>query len=85
MSDKLNGIHTDLVTDKELNITEHFRAETELLLQLRKNEILERNFETETKSKFIETKSVTDQFTFIYNISMDIRKCVDNFIEKEKA
>ena len=80
----LNGIYVNISTEDSLNIKEHFRTETELLLQTRKTEILERNFETDTKAKFIETKSVTDQFTFIYNVSIDIKKCVNAFIDEEQ-
>lgn len=80
----LNHISINSTTENNLNVNEHFRIETDLLLQTRKNEISERNFETITKSKFIEAKSVTDQFTFIYNVSMDIKKCVNTYIEEEQ-
>jgi uncharacterized membrane protein (TIGR01666 family) len=84
VNNMLNQISINSSTENSLNINEHFGAETELLLQMRKNEISERNFETVTKAKFIETKSVTDQFTFIYNVSIDIKKCVTTFMENEK-
>ena len=80
----LNHISINSTTENNLNVNEHFRIETDLLLQTRKNEISERNFETITKSKFIEAKSVTDQFTFIYTVSMDIKKCVNTYIEEEQ-
>jgi hypothetical protein len=54
------------------------------LLQQRKLEINARNLETDTKVKFIEIKSVTDQFTYIYNISNDIVKNISLFIEEQK-
>lgn len=82
--DKLNGIQFNALSEVNLNITEHFRAETELLLNTRKTEISQRNFETATKATFIKTKSVTDQFTFIYNVSIDIKKCVNAYIEEEQ-
>ena len=64
-----------------LNITAHLKAETDALLQKRKLEITAGDLETDTKLKFIETKSVTDQFTYIYNISTDIFKNVNSFME----
>ena len=81
----LNGMPETISTEPSLNLQEHFSTETALLLQTRKTEITERNFETVTKTKFIETKSVTDQFTFINNISLDIKKCVNTFIKQEQV
>ena len=66
-----------------LNITAHLKAETDALLQKRKLEITAGDLETDTKLKFIETKSVTDQFTYIYNISTDIFKNVNSFMEEK--
>lgn len=79
----LNGLSIDTTTASILNVKEHFTKETEQLLAKRKIEIAERNLETSTKKKFIETKSITDQFTFIYNVSLDIKKCVNTFIDEE--
>ena len=79
----LNGLSIDTSTAKVLDIKEHFTKETEHLSAKRKIEISERNLETSTKTKFIETKSITDQFTFIYNVSLDIKKCVNTFIDEE--
>ena len=76
-----NSFEESSATD--LNIKEHFTKETEQLLVQRKMEIVERNLETTTKTKFIETKSITDQFTFIYNVSLDIKKCVRTFMDEE--
>ncbi len=72
-------------TANNLNVTEHLKAETDILLEQRKLEISERNLETDTKLKFIETKSVTDQFTYIYNISNDILKNVTSYMEEQKT
>ncbi len=85
VNEMLNGILINYSTETGLNMKQHFRAEMEILLQTRKNEISDRNFETATKIKFIEAKSVTDQFAFIYNISIDIKKCVNTFIEEEQT
>ena len=82
-NDILNGKSIGSLDSNILNIKEHFTKETEQLLAKRKMEISEKNLETSTKTKFIETKSITDQFTFIYNVSLDIKKCVNTFIEKE--
>ncbi len=82
-TDELNGILVNFSTENNLNIKEHFRSETEQLSQTRKTEILERNFETDTKIRFIEKKSIIDQFTFIYNVTADIKKCVKAFMEEE--
>ena len=79
----LNGLSIDTSTATVLDIKEHFTKETEHLSAKRKIEISERNLETSTKTKFIETKSITDQFTFIYNVSLDIKKCVNTFIDEE--
>ncbi len=83
--ERLNGTHLNPSAEELLNVTEHFRKETDLLLNTRKTEILERNFETATKAKFIKTKSVTDQFTFIYNVSVDIKKCINTFMEEANS
>jgi uncharacterized membrane protein YccC len=85
VNDMLNGINVNSLAENVLNMKEYFRTETELLLQTRKTEILEGNFETDTKTKFIETKSVTDQFTFIYNVSLDIKKCINTYIKEEQT
>ncbi len=45
------------------------------LLEKRKEEILIRKLETNTKQQLVEVKSVIDQFNFIYNIAADIAKC----------
>ena len=66
-----------------LDIKEHFTKETEQLLAQRKTEISQRNLETSTKTKLVETKSIIDQFTFINTVSLDIRKCVTIFIDEE--
>lgn len=73
------------ITDSNINVTEHLKAETDLLLEQRKLEISARNLETATKLKFIETKSVTDQFTYIYNISSDIVRNVTLFMNDQKT
>ncbi len=44
------------------------------LLEKRKIEIAEDNLETSTKSELVKTKSVTDQFNFIYNTAAVIYK-----------
>ena len=82
-NDMLEGKSIENPTSNVINIKEHFVKETEQLHAKRKQEITERNFETTTKTKFIETKSITDQFTFIYNVSLDIKKCVHTFIDAE--
>ena len=79
----LNGLTSSLFNENTLNINEHFTVETEKLQAQRKLEITDRNLETSTKTQFIETKSIIDQFTFIYNVSLDIKKCVNNFIDEE--
>ncbi|MCY7291909.1 MAG: FUSC family protein, partial [Ferruginibacter sp.] len=71
--------------DNNLNVTELLKDVTEILLEQRKLEINARDLETETKLKFIEAKSVTDQFTYIYNISGDILKNVSSFMEEQKT
>ena len=78
----LNDINKDSLTENNINLHEYFKKETEPLLETRKNEIAERNFETTTKKRFIETKSIIDQFTFIYNVTIDIKKCVNAFIKE---
>ncbi len=70
--------------DNDVDVTEHLKAETDILLEQRKLEISARNLETDTKLKFIETKSVTDQFTYIYNISSDILKNVSLYLKEQK-
>ncbi len=79
----LNGQLVEASTENILNVKDHFTKETEQLLAKRKMEIAERNLETSTKNKLIEAKSVTDQFTFIYNVSLDIKKCVLAYIDEE--
>ena len=81
----LNDMPQDSLTEIDLNLHEHFKKETEPLLETRKNEIAERNFETTTKNRFIETKSIVDQFTFIFNVTIDIKKCVSAFIKEEQV
>lgn len=93
ITNTINNLKTtnDLLTSKSvaatpentLNIKEHFTKETEQLLTKRKTEISQRNLETSTKTQFIETKSIIDQFTFINTVSLDIRKCVNIFIDEE--
>ncbi len=67
-----------------LNVQNHFNTETNFLLQTRRNEIIDRNLETTTKADFIKTKSITDQFTFIHSVSLDIKKCITIFLEQEQ-
>ena len=81
----LNNVNKDSLTENNINLHEYFKKETEPLLETRKNEIAERNFETTTKKRFIETKSIIDQFTFIYNVTIDIKKCVNAFIKEEQV
>jgi hypothetical protein len=45
-----------------------------LLLTKRKEEIQNGQLETETKKILIETKSVIDQFNYIFNLTADIQK-----------
>ena len=81
-ADVLQHKQVNIIMDN-LNVTAHLKAQTDELLQKRKLEINAGDLETETKLKFIETKSVTDQFTYIYNISTDIFKNVSNFTEEK--
>lgn len=67
-----------------LNVPQHFNTETDFLLQTRKNEIIDGNLETTTKADFIKTKSITDQFTFIHSVSLDIKKCIKTFLDQEQ-
>ena len=71
------------VDEDNLNVTAHLQTETALLLQKRKLEIKARDLETDTKLKFIEAKSTTDQFTYIHNIANDILKNVASFVEDQ--
>ena len=71
------------VNEDNLNVTAHLQSETALLLQKRKLEIKARDLETDTKLKFIEAKSTTDQFTYIHNIANDILKNVSSFVEDQ--
>jgi len=82
--DMLQNI-TVITYDNNGDVTEILKAETDILLQQRKLEINARDLETETKLKFIETKSVTDQFIYIHNISGDILKNVSSFMDDQNA
>ena len=53
--------------------------EEDILFELRKTEIAAGKLETETKTKLIRSRSVTDQFRFINNLSADILKNVTEF------
>lgn len=69
--------------DDNLNVTEHLKTETDTLLQKRKVEINAGDLETDTKLKFIETKSATDQFTYIHNIANDILRNVSAYMQEQ--
>lgn len=54
----------------------------ELLLKQRREEVQQGMLETDTKKLLIQTKSVTDQFNYIYSIATDIYK-ISKTIESE--
>ena len=60
-------------------------AEEDILFELRKTEIAAGNLETVTKKKLIRSRSVTDQFRFINNLSADILKNVNAFSQEDKV
>ena len=61
-----------VVTEKQSlrALNEH----TEILMEKRKQEVQEGFLETDTKNLLVQTKSVTDQFNYIYSIAADINK-----------
>ena len=51
----------------------------QILLEKRKLEIAEGKLETKTKKELVETKSVTDQFNFIYSNASVICKISNDY------
>ncbi|MEP6594971.1 MAG: FUSC family protein [Ginsengibacter sp.] len=68
------GTTTQKQSLRELN------EQTEILMEKRRQELRQGFLETDTKKLLIQTKSVTDQFNYIYSIATDINK-VGNAIE----
>ncbi len=58
----------------EADILRPLHFEADILMQARRKEVSAGDLETDTKKKLVEMKSVTDQFTYIYNLSDDLVK-----------
>ena len=67
----------------EAEALSNLQKETNSLLQIRKVEIADGLMESDTKKKLIQSKSVIDQFSYIYNLSGDILKNVAAFTAEE--
>ena len=85
---KLNAavqlLHGGSVSDTaDADILTNLQEETNTLLQMRKVEIADGLMESDTKKKLIQSKSVIDQFIYIYNLSGDILKNVTAFIAED--
>ncbi|MEJ7610432.1 MAG: FUSC family membrane protein [Ferruginibacter sp.] len=66
-----------------VEMLEGINKEEDILFALRKTEIAAGNLETSTKTKLIRSRSVTDQFRFINNLSADIFKNVTAFTKED--
>ena len=58
----------------DADILRPLHIEADMLMQVRRKEVSAGDLETDTKKKLVEMKSVTDQFTYIYQLSADLVK-----------
>ena len=61
---------------------ERTSAEVEHLLDERRSELAAGEFETETRHKLVQVKSVTDQFNLIHNTSKELVKTVKLYLQE---
>ncbi len=71
----LSGQH-ELVKKTDSNAMKKLNKQIQVLLDARKLEIAEGNLETSTKKSLVETKSVLDQFNFIYSNAAVLYKII---------
>jgi uncharacterized membrane protein YccC len=62
------------ITTSQKQSLRSLNEQTEILMEKRRQELQQGFFETATKKLLIQTKSVTDQFNYIYSIATDINK-----------
>ena len=76
--------HKDIAasTTSQKQSLRELNEQAELLMEKRRKELQQGLLETDTKKLLIQTKSVTDQFNYIYSIAIDIKK-VSGEIEVE--
>ncbi|MFC4261513.1 FUSC family membrane protein [Ferruginibacter yonginensis] len=67
------------------SVVSFLKQEMNDIIEKRKVEIATGQLETATKKQFIDTKSIVDQFTYIYNISSDILKNVISYTEESST
>jgi len=70
----LENRKTDMVTTTQKQSLRALNEQTEILMGKRRQELQLGFLETATKKLLIQTKSVTDQFNYIYSIATDINK-----------
>ncbi len=76
LSDSINYLEkkTEVTKASEKDSLQNLNKNAEMLLEKRKEEILNGELETETKKLLVQVKSVVDQFNFIYSVSSEIFK-----------
>jgi uncharacterized membrane protein YccC len=70
----LNHQHPETKISYEKQSLRILNEQTEVLMEKRRQELQQGFLETETKKQLVQTKSVTDQFNYIYSIATDLNK-----------